>query len=330
MRESVQVSDRRRGHSASEDARERADGASEDARERADGASEDARERADGASEDARERADGALEDARERADAIKQCWRSSVSPLGLLICLSFGPVSPGVAETLTPEGKSQEQQLDPVEVVAPRPRPPRQQATPAPQPAPLTTPKPARIRAPAPTPARAPRPAPAAASGNGQGNDATTPLNTGAVAESASRLGLTVRQIPASVEVIDQKTLTDRGLHTTTEAAQAATRRTPGVPPRAPPSFSMRGFSGTQINTLYNGIKIGPSEMTGRVMDTANLEQIEFLKGPASLMSGEGATGGAINYVNKKPHIGKIVNDAFTSFDSFYGFPAGFRAAGR
>ena len=90
-----------------------------------------------------------------------------------------------------------------------------------------------------------------------------------------------------------------------------------------------MRGFSGTQINTLYNGIKIGPSEMTGRVMDTANLEQIEILKGPASLMSGEGATGGAINYVNKKPHIGKIVNEAFTSFDSFYGFRAGFGSGG-
>ena len=39
---------------------------------------------------------------------------------------------------------------------------------------------------------------------------------------------------------------------------------------------------------------------MTSRIMDTANLEQIEILKGPASLMSGEGATGGAINYVTK------------------------------
>ena len=90
-----------------------------------------------------------------------------------------------------------------------------------------------------------------------------------------------------------------------------------------------MRGFSGTQINTLYNGIKIGPSEMTGRIMDTGNLEQIEILKGPASLMSGEGATGGAINYVTKRPHIGKIVNDAYTSFNSFYGFRAGFGSGG-
>ena len=44
----------------------------------------------------------------------------------------------------------------------------------------------------------------------------------------------------------------------------------TAGDAPGAPASFSMRGFTGNQINTLYNGIKIGPSDMTGRVMDTA------------------------------------------------------------
>ena len=137
---------------------------------------------------------------------------------------------------------------------------------------------------------------------GADQGSAAQTPLNTETVAGSVSYLGLTARQTPATVEVIDQRTLTDRGLHTTTEAAQAARRGDGRRCPGAPASFSMRGFSGTQINTLYNGIKIGPSEMTGRVMDTANLEQIEILKGPASLMSGEGATGGAINYVTKRP----------------------------
>ena len=57
--------------------------------------------------------------------------------------------------------------------------------------------------------------------------------------------------------------------------------------------------------------------------MDAGNLEQIEFLKGPASLLSGEGATGGAVNYVTKQPHTGKIENEAFTSYDSFADFAA-------
>src|SRR5262245_12193872 len=82
-----------------------------------------------------------------------------------------------------------------------------------------------------------------------------------------------------------------------------------------------MRGFSGTQINTLYNGIKVGPSEMTSRIMDTGNLERVEILKGPASLLSGEGATGGAINYVTKKPHTGRIVNEMLAAYDSFDGY---------
>jgi iron complex outermembrane receptor protein len=130
-------------------------------------------------------------------------------------------------------------------------------------------------------------------------------------------------------VEVIDQQTMKEYGIRTTTEAAQAAVGVTAGDAPGAPASFSMRGFSGTQINTLYNGIKIGPSEMTGRVMDTANLEQIEILKGPASLLSGEGAIGGTVNYVNKQPHTGAIINEAFTSFNSFDGFRAGYGSGG-
>jgi iron complex outermembrane receptor protein len=155
------------------------------------------------------------------------------------------------------------------------------------------------------------------------------TPLNTNTVATSASRLGLTAREIPATVEVIDQQTIRELGLRTTTEAAEGAVGVTAGDAPGAPANFSMRGFSGTQINTLYNGIKIGPSEMTSRIMDTGNLDRIEILKGPASLLSGEGATGGAVNYVSKAPHTGPIVNEAFTSWDSFNGYRAGFGSGG-
>ena len=123
-------------------------------------------------------------------------------------------------------------------------------------------------------------------------------------MAESASRLGLTVREIPATVEVIDQQTIRDQGYRTVSEVAQGAVGVTSGDNPAEPPaSFSMRGFTNSQINTLYNGIKIGPQNMTSRVMDTANLESVEFLKGPASLLSGEGAAGGAVNYVTKQPN---------------------------
>jgi len=155
------------------------------------------------------------------------------------------------------------------------------------------------------------------------------TPLNTEAPADSASRLGLTPREIPAMVEVIDQQTIRTRGYRTVTEAVQGAVGVTAGDAPGAPANFSMRGFSYRSLNTLYNGIRIGPSSMTSRVMDTGDLERIEFLKGPASLMSGEGASGGAINYVTRRPHTGPVENEAYLSYGSFNTVRAGFGSGG-
>ena len=174
------------------------------------------------------------------------------------------------------------------------------------------------------PVPQAVPAPAPVDVKGPN-----TTPLNTNVVSESSSRLGLTPRETPATVEVIDQQTLKDRGLRSTAEAVQAATGVTAGESPGAPSIFSMRGFVGDQITTLYNGIRVGPATMTGRPMDSGNLEQVEILKGPASLLSGEGATAGSINYVTKRPHTGKIRNEAFTSYDSISGFRGGYGSGG-
>ncbi|OAF10617.1 ligand-gated channel protein [Bradyrhizobium centrolobii] len=155
------------------------------------------------------------------------------------------------------------------------------------------------------------------------------TPLNTNVVAESASRLGLTVHETPATVEVISAETMREQGYRTVSEVAQGAVGVTSGDNPAEPSAFSMRGFTNSQINTLYNGIKIGPQNMTSRIMDTSNLEAVEFVKGPASLMSGEGAAGGAINLVTKQPHTGPIRNEADFSWDSLNSLRAHYGSGG-
>jgi iron complex outermembrane receptor protein len=181
---------------------------------------------------------------------------------------------------------------------------------------------------APPAAPAAQPAPVlPSAASDSGRAPP--TPLNSDAVAASSSALGLTVRQTPATVEVIDQQQIKDQGHRTVSEVAQGAVGVTSGDFPAEPSAFSMRGFTNSQINSLYNGIKIGPQNMTSRPMDAANLDRVEILKGPASLMSGEGATGGAINFVTKQPHTGPIVNEAFVSVDTFRGYRAGVGSGG-
>jgi iron complex outermembrane recepter protein len=153
------------------------------------------------------------------------------------------------------------------------------------------------------------------------------TPLNT--VTQSATRLGLPVIQTPASVEVVNQRTIQDQGYRTTTDTAQGAVGVLAGDSAGAPANFSMRGFAGPQVNVLYNGIWTGPADITSRWMDTANLGQVEFLKGPSSLMSGLNAIGGAVNYVSRQPTSGPIRNELDAYLDSFGSFRSHFGSGG-
>jgi len=141
------------------------------------------------------------------------------------------------------------------------------------------------------------------------------TPLNS--VATSASRLGLPVIETPASADIVDKQTIQDQGYRTTTDTAQGAVGVLAGDSAGAPANFSMRGFSGSEVNTLYNGIWTGPSDITARWMDTANLDQVEFLKGPSALMSGLNAIGGSVNYVTRQPTTGPVQNETDLSVDS-------------
>lgn len=135
----------------------------------------------------------------------------------------------------------------------------------------------------------------------------------------SASRLGLSIREIPASVEIVDQTLLQERGLRTISEAVEGATGVTVGDSPGNPANFSMRGFTNNQLRLLYDGLMIGPASMTSRPRDTWNLERIEILKGPASVLYGEGALGGAVNFVTKRPiRSDRVTVDALLLYGTF------------
>ncbi|TMJ52256.1 MAG: TonB-dependent receptor [Alphaproteobacteria bacterium] len=160
-------------------------------------------------------------------------------------------------------------------------------------------------------------------------GEPAPTPLNTDVVATSASRLGLTVRDTPATVEIVDQRAIREQGYRTTTDTAQGAVGVLSGDAAGAPGGFSMRGFTFGEVNVLYNGISIGPQSITSRVMDTSNLDRVEFLKGPSSLMSGLDAIGGSVNYVTRQPTTGAIRNELDTSIDSLGTYRTHFGSGG-
>jgi iron complex outermembrane recepter protein len=145
----------------------------------------------------------------------------------------------------------------------------------------------------------------------------APTPLNSNVVATSSNLLGLTVFQTPATVEVVSQQTMREQGYRTTPETVAGAVGVLAVDVAGAPAGFSMRGFSLGEVTVLYNGIWIGPQSITSRVLDTANLEQVEFVKGPLSLMSGLATIGGSVNYVSRQPTTGPIKNELDTSIDT-------------
>src|SRR5258708_32470749 len=66
-----------------------------------------------------------------------------------------------------------------------------------------------------------------------------------------------------------------------------------------------MRGCTGNQITLLRNGHCIGAANMTTRDQNSFDVGSVEILKGPASVLYGQGAIAGAINVVDKAPSFG-------------------------
>ncbi|MBV8918472.1 TonB-dependent receptor plug domain-containing protein, partial [Bradyrhizobium sp.] len=144
--------------------------------------------------------------------------------------------------------------------------------------------------------------------------------LNLNSQNASGSRLGLTPLQTPASVETISSQTIAERGQHNVTDAItqNAAGLIASPAPGNGGLSFGTRGFTGSNsVMTLYDGTRlyVGAGTVTFP-FDTWSAERIEVMRGPASVLYGEGAIGGIINVIPKKPATTPY-NDAELSFDS-------------
>ncbi|PAW65569.1 MAG: hypothetical protein B9S34_10635 [Opitutia bacterium Tous-C1TDCM] len=130
--------------------------------------------------------------------------------------------------------------------------------------------------------------------------NNFSLPLD--AVATSGSRLGLTSRDLPASISVITQEMMQLRGLRTAVEAVEAAVGMTGGTNFGSIPTYATRGFGGNNVTVMRDGIRQNTASQSSRTVDSFILDRIEVLKGPDGLMFGEGAIGGAVNYISKSP----------------------------
>lgn len=140
--------------------------------------------------------------------------------------------------------------------------------------------------------------------------------LHLDGLSRSASRLGLTVRKTPASVEIVSQRTMRERGASTLTEALRGTTGLSGGGMPSSPTTLSSRGFS--DILYLYDGVRMSGAGSTNRVEDTWNYERIEVLKGPASVLQGDSAIGAIVDFQVKRPDRSNPSREAMVSYGSY------------
>ncbi|MGO1071040.1 TonB-dependent receptor [Lysobacter sp. CA199] len=136
----------------------------------------------------------------------------------------------------------------------------------------------------------------------------------------TASRLGLSPRETPAAIEVLTQDQIQARGLRSSVEALNAAPGVLAGQLPSSPGMTSMRGFTGGAIALLYDGVRQTAAPLVTRDFDSWSFERIEVLKGPASVLYGEGALAGAINLVPKRPNFDGTAFEGLAGWGSFGG----------
>jgi iron complex outermembrane receptor protein len=174
---------------------------------------------------------------------------------------------------------------------------------------------------------------APSLAQPGGQANETLSPLTiedsalVPAIAgetEVSNRLNLAPEESPATVETLTQDTMQRRGLATFTEAARTLPGVTGGNIPGSPASLSMRGFPRGNVNYLFDGMRAADSELVVRDFDTFNFERIEILKGPASVLHGDGGLAGSVNLVTKQPTLEANSAEALASVGSFDTLRAG------
>jgi iron complex outermembrane recepter protein len=116
-----------------------------------------------------------------------------------------------------------------------------------------------------------------------------------------ATRTDTPLRDIPQSIQVIPQEVIRDQQSPNLTEVLRNV-GITQGVNPSGRGAFSLpviRGFDSSD-NIVRDGLSDPTSRFAGP--DLSNIERVEVLRGPASVLYGQSVPGGTINLVTEQP----------------------------
>jgi iron complex outermembrane receptor protein len=118
----------------------------------------------------------------------------------------------------------------------------------------------------------------------------------------SSTRMDIPLLETPQSVQIVSKEVMKDRQAFTLNEIASTFTGLKAN---NGNGSFNMRGFTAYSPNDasflLYNGIR-GNLFLWSQQPLLYNIESVELLRGPSGALFSEGAPGGVINFITKKP----------------------------
>lgn len=115
--------------------------------------------------------------------------------------------------------------------------------------------------------------------------------------ASSASKISMPLRDLPQTLNVVQKTVLRDQIATSLQDALQNVAGASASVGDGQRDQVSLRGFSAIS-DQFIDGVR----DDALYFRDLSNIERIEVLKGPASVLYGRGSAGGLINRISKKP----------------------------
>lgn len=119
------------------------------------------------------------------------------------------------------------------------------------------------------------------------------------AESETAAKMPVPLRDLPQSVEVVNQQLMKAQGVRSMQDALYNVTAVSVAQGEGRRDQFFIRGF-----NAIGDQFIDGVRDDAPYYRDLANIERIEVLKGPAAVLYGRGSSGGLINRITKRPSL--------------------------
>ncbi|EMR12198.1 OMR family iron-siderophore receptor precursor [Methylophaga lonarensis MPL] len=147
---------------------------------------------------------------------------------------------------------------------------------------------------------------------------EGTNSYTTGSM-NTATRLGLSIRETPQSVSVITRQMIDDMQLESLTDVVNTVTGVTSTALDSSRNSFSARGFdiSSYQVDGVptswQGGYESGQSQI-----DTLLYDRVEVVRGASGLIAGAGNPSAAINLVRKRADSKEFIGHASISAGSW------------